>query len=177
LYLLRRGPHVWVLRRPPGVKNDPSASDTIREWRILTALDGTPVPHPAPRLLCDDPSVIGATFLVMDLVDGFTPGFDLPEPFLSDHVLRHELAMAYVDGCAALSQVDWQARGLEGLGKPDGFLERQVPRWLAQLDRYATRPLDDLPFVTSWLEQHVPTMSEPAILHGDYSPFHVMVTP
>ena len=113
LYLLRRGPHVWVLRRPPGVKNDPSASDTIREWRILTALDGTPVPHPAPRLLCDDPSVIGATFLVMDLVDGFTPGFDLPEPFLSDHVLRHELAMAYVDGCAALSQVDWQARGLD----------------------------------------------------------------
>ncbi len=177
LYLLERGGHSWVLRRPPDVKNDPSASDTVREWRILTALDGTPVPHPAPRLLCDDPSVIGAPFLVMDVVDGFTPGFDLPEPFLSDHGLRRELAMAYVDGCAALSQVDWQARGLVGLGKPDGFLERQVPRWLAQLDRYATRPLEDLTWVSRWLEQNVPTMSAPAILHGDYSPFNVMVAP
>lgn len=175
LFLLRRGEHRWVLRRPPSVKNDPSASDIVREWRILAALDGTPVPHPTPRLLCEDSEVIGAPFLVMDLVDGFTPGFELPPPFAGDMSLRFQLGMAYVDGCAALAQVDWRARGLDGLGKPDGFLERQVPRWLAQLDRYRTRGLAELDFVAGWLDANRPTMGPPAILHGDYSPFNVMV--
>jgi aminoglycoside phosphotransferase (APT) family kinase protein len=177
LFVIRRGEHAWVLRQPPAVKNDPSASDTMREWRILVALDGTPVPHPTPRALCTDTSVLGTPFLVMDLVDGFTPGFELPEPFVSDGSLRHDLAMAYVDGCAALAAVDWKARGLDGLGKPEGFLERQVPRWLAQLDRYHTRPLPELDFVTSWLAANVPTMGLAAIIHGDYSPFNVMASP
>jgi aminoglycoside phosphotransferase (APT) family kinase protein len=177
LYLLSRGEHRWVLRRPPKVKNDPSASNIVREWRILTALDGTPVPHPAPRLLCEDPAVIGAPFLVMDEVDGFTPGFELPSPFADDPALRFELGMAYVGGCAALSAVDWRARGLDGLGKPDGFLERQVARWLAQLDRYRTRDLPELDFLAGWLDSNRPTMSPPAIMHGDYSPFNVMVAP
>jgi aminoglycoside phosphotransferase (APT) family kinase protein len=177
LFVISRGGHRWVLRRPPAVKNDPSASDTVREWRILTALEGTPVPHPTPRLLCEEHTVIGAPFMVMDVVDGFTPGFELPPPFVDDPSLRFDLGMAYVDGCAALSEVDWRARGLEGLGKPEGFLERQVPRWSAQLDRYRTRDLPELDFLTSWLEAHRPAMSPAAILHGDYSPFNVMVAP
>ena len=124
----------WVLRMPPAVKNHPSASNTEREWRILTALEGTDVPHPTPLLYCTEVDVLGRPFMIMGLVDGFTPGFELAEPFLSDHSLRFDLGMAYVDGVAALAGVDWQARGLEGLGKPDGFLERQVQRWLGQLD-------------------------------------------
>lgn len=176
LYVLRRGDDQWVLRRPPAVKNDPSASDTVREWRILMALEGTPVPHPTPRLLCEDLDVLGAPFMIMDVVDGFTPGFDLCAPFADDPQLRWDLAMAYVDGCAELSKVDWVAGGLEGLGKPDGFLERQVPRWLAQLDRYRTRELPELEFLAAWLEDNRPTMSPAAILHGDYSPFNVMVS-
>ena len=102
-------------------------------------------------LYCADADVIGAPFLVMEVIDGFTPGFELPDPFASDMTLRHELAMAYVDGIAELSAVDWRARGLEGLGKPEGFLERQVSRWLAQLDRYRTRELPHLEFLADWL--------------------------
>ena len=172
LFILERGAHRWVLRRPPAVKNDPSASDTVREWRILRALEGTDVPHPAPRLLCEDVSVLGAPFMIMDVVDGFTPGFDLPASF-DDH--RRDLAMAYVDGCAALSLVE--ARGLIGLGKPEGFLARQVGRWLAQLDRYRVRPLDELDFLADWLEANRPTSGPTGLLHGDYSPFNVMVAP
>ncbi len=177
LYLINRGADRWVLRRPPAIKNDPSASDTKREWRILCALEGTDVPHPAPRLFCEDPEVIGATFMIMDVVDGFTPGFELPAPFDTDAGLRFGLAMAYVDGCAALSKVDWVARGLEGLGRPEGFLERQVDRWMAQLDRYRSRALPELDFVTGWLEANRPQMSPAGIMHGDYSPFNVMVAP
>src|SRR5436190_10899849 len=88
LFILQRGRHRWVLRRPPAVKNDPSASDTVREWRILTALEGTAVPHPAPRLLCEDIGVLGAPFMIMDLVEGFTPGYELPPPFADDPTLR-----------------------------------------------------------------------------------------
>jgi aminoglycoside phosphotransferase (APT) family kinase protein len=91
LYLLGRGEHRWVLRRPPAVKNDPSASDTGREWRILRALEGTGVPHPAARLFCQDPRVIGSTFMIMDVIDGFTPGFELPAPFDGDPGLRRGL--------------------------------------------------------------------------------------
>jgi aminoglycoside phosphotransferase (APT) family kinase protein len=85
--------------------------------------------------------------------------------------------MAYVDGCALLSQVDWAAGGLEGLGKPEGFLERQVPRWMAQLERYQVRDLPEIEFLTTWLETNRPTMSPAGIIHGDYSPFNVMVSP
>lgn len=177
LYLVRRGEHAWVLRRPPAVKNDPSASNTLREWRILNALEGTDAPHPTPRLCCADTSVSDRPFLLMDVVDGFTPGFELPEPFSSDTQLRNGLAMAYVDGCAALADIDWQARGLDDLGKPDGFLDRQVSRWLAQLDRYRTRDLPELDFICSWLSANTPTMSPAALIHGDYSPFNVMVAP
>lgn len=177
LYELRRGDSAWVLRRPPAVLNDKSASNMAREYRILRALDGSAVPHPRAWLVCSDPAVIGAPFLIMDKIDGFTPGFDLPEPFAGDPALRRDLAEAYVDALVDLAAVDWRARGLDGLGKPEGFLERQVPRWLAQLERYRVRDLPELEFVTGWLERNRPEMSEPTIMHGDYSPFNVMVAP
>jgi aminoglycoside phosphotransferase (APT) family kinase protein len=174
LYFIRRAGQTWVLRRPPAVKNHPSASNTEREWRILQALEGTTVPHPTARLYCSDPDVIGAPFMVMDVVDGFTPGNDLPEPFKGSPAL-HDLGLAYVDGLVELAAVDWKAGGLEGLGKPEGFLERQVARWRGQLDGYRVRELPEEEFLCDWLESNRPPGSPPAILHGDYSPFNVMV--
>jgi aminoglycoside phosphotransferase (APT) family kinase protein len=175
LFIVERGDHRWVLRRPPAIKNHPSAANTEREWRILKALEGTPVPHPAPRLFCDDPSVLGATFMMMDVVDGFTPGVGLPEWISSDPQAMFDLSMAYVDGLVELSAVDWRAGGLVGLGKPEGFLERQVSRWLGQLEGYRVRELPEEQFLCEWLEANRPPMSPAAILHGDYSPFNVMV--
>lgn len=175
LFLIRRGVHRWVLRRPPAIKNHPSAANTLREWRILQALEGTSVPHPAPRLYCDDPAVIGATFMIMDVVEGFCPGAGIPEWAAADPGALRELGFAYVDGLVALSKVDWRAARLEGLGKPEGFLERQVPRWMAQLEGYRTRTLPEEAFLVRWLEDNRPPMSPPAIMHGDYSPFNVMV--
>jgi len=175
LFLIGRGGHTWVLRRPPAVKNHPSASDTGREWRILRALEGTGVPHPKPLLFCDDAAVVGATFMIMEHIDGFTPGAGLEPPFEADPQARRDLAMAYVDGIAELSRVDWLSRGLASLGKPEGFLERQVSRWLGQLDGYRARDLPEEHFLCDWLESNRPDMSPAAIIHGDYSPFNVMV--
>ncbi|HUJ67308.1 MAG TPA: phosphotransferase family protein [Acidimicrobiales bacterium] len=132
-------------------------------------------PASGAAVVLRDPDVIGSTFMIMDVVDGFTPGFELPPPFEGHEEQRYQLGLAYVDGCASLSKLDWRARGLEGLGKPDGFLERQVVRWTTQLDRYRTRPLPEFDFVARWLEDNRPVMSPAGLLHGDYSPFNVMV--
>jgi aminoglycoside phosphotransferase (APT) family kinase protein len=175
LFFVRRADQLWVLRRPPAIKNHHSAADTKREWRILKALDGTPVPHPAPLLFCDDPEIIGATFMIMGPIDGFTPGMGAPEWVTSNPEAVYQLGSAYVDGIIELSKVDWVAGGLEGLGKPEGFLERQVSRWLGQLDGYRVRELPEEKFLCDWLEANRPTMSPAAIMHGDYSPYNVMV--
>ena len=151
LFALRRGGHTFVLRRPPPVKNAPSASNVAREWQILTALEGTAVPHPAPLLYCDDAAVIGAPFLVMSFIDGFTPVGRLLPPYDAPPA-RRALAFAMADAIADLSAVDWQARGLAGFGKPAGFLDRQVGRWLGQLDTYRTRDIPGLGALAGWLE-------------------------
>ena len=179
LFFVRRGAHEWVLRRPPPVVNAPGASDMVREWRVLGALEGTPVPHPQPLLLCEDVDVLGSPFLLMARVDGFTPVGILPSPFAGEAGAagRRELSLAMVDAIAHLAQVDWRARRLVGFGKPDGFLDRQVPRWLAQLDRYRTREVPELEFVCTWLDGHRPTDRVSGIMHGDYSPFNVMIAP
>lgn len=144
LYWLRLGPHNWVLRRPPAVLNAPGASDMLREWRILTTLEGTPVPHPQSLLLGDSDGEpdgpLTGRFLIMAKVDGVTPVGALPAPY-DEPARRAELAYATVDAIVELSQVDWRARGLDGLGRSDGFLARQVPRWLHQLDGYRTRDI------------------------------------
>lgn len=176
LYWLRRGEHTWVLRRPPAVVNAPGASDMTREWRILAALDGTPVPHPAPLLLGGPDGPLGCPFLIMARVDGFTPVGTLPPPY-DRPASRRDLGLAMVDALAGLAAVPWRERGLEGLGHPDGFLDRQVPRWLRQLDGYRTRDIPGLDWVAAWLEANRPPPQPPALMHGDYSPYNVMASP
>jgi aminoglycoside phosphotransferase (APT) family kinase protein len=176
LYWLCRGDQVWVLRRPPAVINAPGASDMLREWRILTALEGTSVPHAVPLLLGGPDSPLGAPFLIMDRVDGFTPVGVLRAPY-DTHQGRRELSFALVDALVDLAGVPWQARGLDGLGKPDGFLDRQVARWLGQLEGYRTRDIPELDWVAGWLEANRPAPQPPGLMHGDYSPYNVMASP
>ncbi len=176
LYWLRRGEQVWVLRRPPAVINAPGASDMNREWRILVALDGTSVPHPAPLLLGGPDGPLGTPFLIMARVDGFTPVGLLSAPY--DHSRgRRDLAFALVDALADLAAVPWRERGLDGLGRPDGFLDRQVSRWLGQLGGYQTRDIPGLYWLAGWLEANRPPAQPAALMHGDYSLFNVMASP
>jgi aminoglycoside phosphotransferase (APT) family kinase protein len=172
VFVLRRADQEWVLRRPA---RGAAPSETMaREFRVLTALDGTPVPHPTPRALCEDAEVIGAPFYVMDRVDGFTPRIPLPAPFDGDAAARHAMGCALVDVLGDLACVDWRAGGLEGFGKPDGYVERQVDRWFGVLDRARSRELPDVDAVATWLREHTPAGGEPGLLHGDYQFANVM---
>ena len=176
IFEVSRGGHRWALRRPPR-RVPPGRNETMmREYRILAALDGTDVPHARAAGACDDPEVLGAAFYLMDFVDGWSPISEpeWPEPFYSDLDARAGLAYELVEAIARLSRVDWRAGGLEGLGRPDGFHERQVDRWYAHLERFKFRDLPGLDVAGDWLRGRKPRSYEPGIMHGDYQFANVM---
>jgi aminoglycoside phosphotransferase (APT) family kinase protein len=174
MFGVKRGDDSWVLRRPRQVAVDRADDLMRREFRLLTALGHTDVPHARAIALCEDTSLLGCVFYLMSHVDGFNPVGALPEP-LTD--ARVPVAEAMVDALAALHNVDWRAVGLTDFGRPEGFHQRQVSRWLAQLDSYAGRDLPDLRRVRTWLDTHAPSDYTPAIMHGDYHILNIIMAP
>jgi aminoglycoside phosphotransferase (APT) family kinase protein len=172
-----RGGRTYVLRRPPRHLRPKSNDNLRREARILAALTDADVASPALVAACPDESVLGgAAFFLMEYVDGFNASTGLPELHAGDAEVRHRMGLSAVEGLARLGAVDHEALGLADFGRVEGFLERQVPRWVGELESYAG--LEgyagaDLPGVhdlATWLEAHLPGTYRPGILHGD---FHV----
>jgi aminoglycoside phosphotransferase (APT) family kinase protein len=165
----------WVMRRPPRGDILPTAHDVLREYRVLSALAPTGVRVPQPAVACEDRSVIGAPFYLMERIDGVVIRDDLPPQFnaFSD---RRRIGEELIDALAELHAVDWQSSSLATLGKPQGFLERQLRRWVGQLDLTLphTRPLLDIHKVTAWLQTHLPPQSNASVVHGDYKLDNVM---
>ncbi len=178
IYEIRRGDLHAALRIPPAGAPAPRDEGIVREYRIIDALGGTDVPHTEALALCTDPAVLGRTFYLMGYVDGWSPmnlaGRAWPAPFDTDMDARRGLAFELVDGIALLSKVDWRARGLADLGRPDGYHERQVDRWTAFLERIKGRELPGFDVAAAWLRAHRPLDYVPGIMHGDYQFANVM---
>jgi aminoglycoside phosphotransferase (APT) family kinase protein len=175
MFLIDRGAGRWVLRRPAQVAVERADEGMRREYRILAALDGTDVPHPAVVALCEDTDVLGCTFFLMERVEGVNP-FPPPPEFDTDRH-RAEIAFGMVDALAWLHEVDWRARGLGDLGRPERFHERQVDRWSRQLASYQGRELPGIDKVTAWLETNRPEAFEPTLMHGDYHMMNTLIDP
>jgi aminoglycoside phosphotransferase (APT) family kinase protein len=168
-----------VLRRPPPGPLPPTAHDVLREYRVIAALYGTAVPVPRPVLACADPSVIGAPFYLMERMAGDAIRRELP-PALAEAppAERRAIAEQAVDTLAALHGLDAPAVGLGDLGRPSGYMGRQLRRWRGQLDLARTRPLPDLDWVSDWLDAHLPAEEGPtAIVHGDYKLDNLLFAP
>jgi aminoglycoside phosphotransferase (APT) family kinase protein len=183
IYEVRRGELHGALRIPPPSAPESRDGGIIREWRIIEALDGTDVPHTAAIAACTDTSVLGRAFYIMGFVDGWSPmGLETkadgsrpwPEPFDTDLEARRGLAFQLVEGIALLGNVDWQAKGLQDLGRPDGFHERQVDRWTSFLERIKGRELPGFDEASAWLRTHKPIDYIPGLMHGDYQFANVM---
>jgi aminoglycoside phosphotransferase (APT) family kinase protein len=175
-YLISRPGGAWVLRRPPRPPLPPSAHDVLREARLLSAVQGAGVRTPPVLATCDDESVIGAPFYVMERVEGDVLTSDVPAA-LDDEASRARIGEELVDALVEVHAVDWPACGLEGYGKPTGYLDRQLRRFGGLWEHNRTRELPVLDRVTAWLGEHKPESDEATIVHGDYRLGNTMFAP
>ena len=160
----------WVLRRPPLGHIMPSAHDMGREFRVLSGLNSVSYPTPTTRGYCEDESVIGAKFMLMDFVDGRVIESAKTASSLTAQQAG-EISQELVDTLARLHAVDPVAAGLEQLGKPAGYLQRQVKRWGEQWQITKTRELPEIEKLHAWLETAIAKVPEDlptSIVHGDY---------
>jgi aminoglycoside phosphotransferase (APT) family kinase protein len=164
----------FVLRRPP-THPRPNSDETMRrEARVLAALAKSRVPHPRFYAACTDLDVLGVCFYAMEAVDGFAPLDGLPAGYRADPAWRRAMAFELVDAAAALAAVDVHAVGLDGFGKADNWIERQVPRWRSQLESYASfdgydpSSLPGTDAAADWLSARRPREHRIGVIHGDF---------
>jgi aminoglycoside phosphotransferase (APT) family kinase protein len=167
-YALQLGATELVLRRPPFGSKVKSAHDMSREFRVLSQLHGVYPPAPEALLFCDDLSVLGAPFYVMRPIHGVILRKHLPPdlPFPAEKARR--LSESFIENLIRLHRVDYAAAGLSGLGKPDGYLARQVAGWI---DRYRGSKTHDYPEVEKiavWMQQNMPGTNSVSLIHNDY---------
>ena len=173
-FLVLRGDARIVLRRPPRPPLPPSAHDVLREARLLSALEGTPVRVPRVIAACADESLLGVPFYLMEEIKGSVITSAIPEP-LDNPEQRRRLSAELVDRLVEIHEVDWRGCGLEGYGKPTGYLERQLRRFGGLWEHNKTRELPVVEEVGEWLAANLPESPQSTIVHGDYRLGNVMV--
>jgi len=174
-YYIETSSKPLVLRRKPPGHLLPSAHAVEREYQVITALRESGVPVPDTHLLCEDPTVIGTPFFVMEYVDGY-PMSDatLPDRAPED---RRAIYASMIDVLARLHSVDWRAAGLADYGKPGNYVARQVHRLTGQYRASETERIDAMERLIEWLPTHIPADSAAAIVHGDYRPGNLLLHP
>jgi len=166
-YLIERGGRELVLRRPPRGPLPPSAHDVLREARLLRALKDTSARVPDVLAVCEDPDTIGAPFYVMERVDGEVIVSSVP-PALDEPSERRRIGEQLIDALVEIHAVDWSAVGLEGFGKPTGYLQRQLRRFGGLWELNKTREIPAVERVAGWLAEHLPSSGPATVVHGDY---------
>lgn len=177
-YLLRTGDRELVLRRPPVGAKIKTAHDMGREYRILSHLYPVYKKVPRPLLFCDDESVLGAPFYVMERVTGIILRAQRPAGIDLAPELMRRLSETFVETLAEIHELDYQAAGLGDLGSPQGYVKRQVEGWTK---RYFNARTDNVPSVeklAQWLEKNLPADSErPGLIHNDYKYDNLVLSP
>lgn len=176
-YLVRAGHREYVLRRPPLGPVAPKAHDMPREYGVLKAVH----PHfaPAPRvfLLCENSAIIGATFFLMECRHGIVLRREIPSVFRGEPHFPARVSEGFVDALATLHLIDIERHGLTHLGKPLGFLERQVTGWTGRWQRAKTEEMRGMDRVIDWLGARIPGSGRPTLIHNDYKLDNVMLDP
>lgn len=168
-YLVRADKNEYVLRRPPfGAEHIKSGHDMSREYRILSKLHRVYPPAPRPLVYCDDTTILGAPFYLMNRIKGIILRKDPPKelPILPD--TARKLCENFIDNLAALHAIDYKAAGLEELGKPEGYVRRQVEGWTKRYTDSQTDKIADMETIIAWLAERIPNESGACIIHNDY---------
>lgn len=168
----------WVVRRAPLAAVSATAHQVIREARIMEALASQGISVPRILARTDDPAILGAPFFVMSFVEGDVIRRDgLPESLRSDPDSNGAIGEQLIDTLAQLHAVDWASTALADMSRPDGFLGRQVDRWLGQLDSYRVRDLPGIDDLAAWLRTNLPQHGDLTVMHGDYKLDNVIWAP
>jgi aminoglycoside phosphotransferase (APT) family kinase protein len=177
-YLVRFGEHEAVMRRAPFGANIRSAHDMGREFRILSGLQGVYPQAPRPLAFCEDESVIGARFYLMQRVHGVILRNEAPPPGLAfTPELVRATSTALIDNLAALHAVDVRSGALAAIGKPEGYVARQVSGWTERYGRARTDEIPELERAAAWLAAHMPPERGAALIHNDYKYDNVVLDP
>ncbi|HEY6443447.1 MAG TPA: phosphotransferase family protein [Candidatus Acidoferrales bacterium] len=176
-YLLRIGEREIVLRRPPYGSTVKTAHDMGREYRVLSKLHSVYSLAPKVLLYCDDDSILGAPFYLMERLRGIIVRRDPPAGLLFSADTARRLGESFVDNLARLHGLDYLAVGLDALGKPQGYLARQVGGWIDRYYGSQTHDLSEIALIAAWLKDHMPATSEAALIHNDYKYDNVVLDP
>jgi aminoglycoside phosphotransferase (APT) family kinase protein len=176
-YLVRLGSRELVLRRPPFGSKVRSAHDMAREYRVLWKLRPAYPVAPQALLYCDDLAILNAPFYLMEPIRGLIVRRDPPPgmPFPPETARR--LSEAFVDNLARLHGLDYAAIGLADLGKPQGYLERQVKGWIERYQNSKTHELPEVERISAWLIEQMPVRHQTALIHNDYKYDNVVLDP
>ena len=176
-YLLRLGEREMVLRRPPFGSKVKTAHDMSREYRVLSKLHPAFPAAPKVLLYCEDESVLGSPFYLMEPIGGIILRKNLPPGLEFSPETACKLSEAYIDNLARLHSLDYEAIGLGDLGKPQGYLERQVRGWIERYHGSRTHDLPEVAQISAWLNEHMPPASGVALIHNDYKYDNVVLDP
>jgi aminoglycoside phosphotransferase (APT) family kinase protein len=174
-YLLTYPHGEFVMRRPPLGPVAPKAHDMTREFRVLDALWPVFPPAPRPYLLCEDPAVIGAPFYVMERRTGIVVRREEPPGFRANRELRRRVSESVLDVMVALHAIDYEQVGLGRLGRPEGFIERQVRGWAERWERARDREVEAITELARWLAARIPEPPAATLVHGDLKLDNVML--
>jgi aminoglycoside phosphotransferase (APT) family kinase protein len=166
-YSVHLGEKEMVLRRPPFGSKVKSAHDMGREYHVLSKLHGA-FPCPTPVLHCTDESILGAPFYMMERVRGVILRRNLPAGLHLPPETANRLSESFIDNLAALHGLDYTALGLADLGKPQGYLERQVKGWIERYHGSKTEELSEVELLSAWLHERMPAQSGATLVHNDY---------
>jgi aminoglycoside phosphotransferase (APT) family kinase protein len=167
-YSLHLGAKELVLRRPPLGSKVKSAHDMSREFRVLSKLHSVYAPAPEVLIYCDDASVIGAPFYLMQPIHGIILRKHLPSALDFPAETARRLSELFIENLIRLHQVDFAAAGLSDLGKPDGYLQRQVRGWTERYYGSKTHDYSEVEIISQWMQQHTPTTIGFSLIHNDY---------
>ena len=176
-YLLKVGGWEGVLRRPPLGPIPPKAHDMGRESGVLMRLHEAYPLAPKPYFFCEDESVIGAPFYVMERKEGVVIDDEFPEGVDPVPELCRGISRTVADTLVELHAVDPEEAGLGDLGRPEGFLERQVEGWIGRYDKAKTDEIEEVEPLTRWLSDGIPESPEPTIIHNDYKLNNLVLNP
>ncbi|WP_195891881.1 phosphotransferase family protein [Neobacillus dielmonensis] len=167
-YQLKMGDWEAVLRRPPLGPVAPKAHDMEREYRILSELNPMFSAAPKPILFSNDKDIVGSTFFLMERKHGIVLDTSFPNGVEVTPELCRQISVIMVEKLAELHSINYKETGLTEISKPQGFMERQVHGWIGRYDRAKTDEIPEVDSLKRWLANHIPSYSEPAVIHYDY---------